>query len=444
MHPCRCGNGTRGCVWRSFEPRALAAFCTLLFLISVAAEERLYVVQTADESLAQIALASGTVNAHVLDLGYGCNEILVHGARLYVTNSLQNTVQEIDAENHVTLRDIPLPGAVNPYALAALNEDTLLVTNFVSNNMSLLRISTGSVMGTIPVGLAPEGVLVHGERVFVCLTRLLPNFSYGAGVVMVYNRRTLAWTDSIPVGINPQFAAVDSQNRLHIVCTGNYTDIGGQVHVVDAQTLETIRVLDVGGTPAKISFGGGYAYLAAGGWSVSGEVFQYRLSDLTILRSAGNPIQTAPGATDVYAAADGSFHVSCFMADVVEQRHSSGAVVQSYNLSDGPGAMAFYIPPAGIAPLPRIVRDFRLVSAYPNPFNRTIRFEFAEPAKRLEIISIYNLLGQKVGETLLPAGSVAMTWTPRTNNGSDLVSGAYVVNIDDERGGSGVRIVYLK
>lgn len=416
----------------------------LFFAAAALAEERLYVVQVSDESLAAIGIESGAVDAHVLDLGYGCNEIIAHGNRLYVTNSLQNTVQEIDAENHVTLRDIQLPGGVNPYALAVLNPDTLAITNFVSNNLLLLRLSTGAFVANIPVGLAPEGVLVHADRVYVCLTRMLPNFDYAPGVVMVYDRRSLAFVDSIPVGINPQFAAVDDRNQLHVVCTGNYVSVAGQVVIVNLTTLELLHQIEIGGTPAKISMGGEYAYLAAGGWAGSGEVFQYRLDDFVVVRGAGNPIRTGLGATDVSAMPDGTFFVSCFMIDVVEQRSSDGNLIRTYNLSDGPGALLRYPGPANSMPRQTQYPDQQLILAYPNPFKSGIHLKLAAAARSATIVNIYNVIGQRVAAVPIPASHTSAIWTPRSHNVNDLVSGTYIVRMEDGGGGEALRIVYIR
>lgn len=79
--------------------------------------------------------------------------------------------------------------------------------------------------------------------------------------------------------------------------------------------------------------------MAAGGWGERGEVYRYRLSDLTLLNDAANPLTTGPGATDVEAQPDGSFLVSCFMANTVEQHAADGALLASYPMSSGPGQM---------------------------------------------------------------------------------------------------------
>jgi len=408
------------------------------------ADTRLFVVQYNDESLGRIDLAGGAVNAHVLDLGYGCNEIIALGSRLYVTNSLINTVQEIDAENQITLRDIPMTGGVNPYSLTALNDDTLAVTNFVTNNVLLLRISDGQIAGNVSVGLAPEGILAHGDRLYVCLTRYSAQ-GYGPGRVMIYDRSTLTLLDSLQVGVNPQFAAVDDRDRLHVVCTGNYMDVPGEIHVFHLTTRESVGVVSVGGAPSVVSFGGGWAFAAAGGWAGTGQVFRYRLNDLAVLNGATNPIQTGVGATDVVAMPDGSFFVSCALADAVEYRSADGTLLASYPMGAGPGCMALYesasaTPPGRVSP----VQSATLAEAFPNPFNSAVRLRLPAPALRPSNITIYNCIGQMVETLGVPAGSAEAWWNPAAGDANRFSTGAYFAIWDGGGGGMPLRLLYVK
>ncbi|MBU0508881.1 hypothetical protein KKH27_08610 [bacterium] len=423
---------------------------TLLFLLLIVSmadgQDRLYVVQYGDESLAEIRLETGAVNPHVLDLGYGCNDIIAHGSRLFVTNSLLNTVQEIDAETDVTLRDIPTTGGVNPHSAATLNSDTLAVTNWISNNVLLIRLSSGQVVGNVYVGVAPQGIVAHGDRVYVCLTRYLPSGQYGPGVVMIYNRGDFHLLDSLRVGMNPQTAAVDEWDRLHVVCTGNYGTVGGEIHVVDLGNRQTEAVVEVGGSPSNISFGGGQALLAAGGWGDHGEVYRYRLDDLTVLNDQASPIRVGSGATDVEALADGSFFVSCAMTDEVEHRSNAGALFNRYPVSDGPGQMVLYGGESPIQPVvPRLVaRESAIREAYPNPSNGSVRFRLSASLTEPSIILIYNSIGQIVARLPVGTGRQEVGWQWDRDRVNPLATGTYYAILDDGRGGRAYPIVLMK
>jgi YVTN family beta-propeller protein len=427
------------------EMKCLFGFLWVLMASALLAQERLYVVQSGDESLGAIDLASGTVNSHVLALGNLCNDITVHGTRLYVTNSGFNTVQEIDAESNATLRDIPIPGGVSPYSLAFLNADTFAVTNWTSDNAVLIRVSDGAAVGTLPIGLKPEGITVYEGRFYVCLSRYLDVGSFGPGAVMVYDCNTLEFVDSIQVGMNPQYAAVDDRGRLHIVCSGSYGMSPGQINIVNAVTLHTDTVLAIGGSPSNISFGGDFAFVAAGGWAGEGNVYRYRLSDLTILNGEANPIEVGEGAWDVEGRPDGSFFVSCFSTDSIEHRGSDGQWIAGYPMSVGPGQMAIYGTPDE-ASLPRkmIPRQFALTEAYPNPFNSAVRLRLSIPAREQSYILIYNDLGQEVARLNAPAGTQELLWNPQRSSPNSITSGIYyaVWELADPK--MAQRLIYLK
>ncbi|MDD5087440.1 MAG: T9SS type A sorting domain-containing protein [bacterium] len=410
------------------------------------AQDRLYVVQYGDESLAEIRLATGIVNSHVLDLGYGCNDIVVSDHRLLVTNSLLNTVQMIDAETNATFGDFPTAGGVNPYSLAVVNQDTVAVTNWISNNILLMRLTDGSVVGNVSVGVAPQGILAHEDRVFVCLTRYQSFGVYGPGVVMVYSRPGFQWLDSLQVGMNPQTAAVDDQNRLHVVCTGNYANIAGEIYVIDLDAPENHAIVPIGGSPMNLSCGGGQVVIAAGGWGGHGEVYRYRLSDLAMLNSSTSPIFVGVGATDVEALSDGSFFVSCSMDDAVEYRDSNGALLQRYLVSDAPGQMVLYASPNETNPGHQtiVASSLSIEEAYPNPFNSTVHFRLSNVSRTTENIRIFNEMGQFVDNIEIPPGMGESVWNPANHGVNIISSGMYLAVLGADGGGKATRILFVK
>ncbi len=408
----------------------------LLSLSFAFAQDRLYVVQGSDESLGQISLTNGQVTTHVLDLGLWCNDIVVHGTRLFVANSGDNTVQEIDAVSNTTVRNIPLTTGINPWSLAFPNNDTLAVTCWVSRNVVLLRYSDGAEIGSVSMPTGPEGITVIGDRVFVCETGVdFPN--YNPGKVRVYDRHSWQLLDSMQVGVNAQFAAADDLGRLHVVCTGDYATIPGTIHILNLQSLTVDTVLAIGGTPNTVSFGAGFAFVAAGGFGDAGYVYKYRLDDFEILNDAGNPITTGPGATDLEAASDGSFYVSCMQVDEVRHHALNGALIAAYPVSDGPGYLTFY--PAATTDVrdrPAVVpADLQLVGAYPNPFNGDVTLRFETPVRSPGEVRIVNELGQEVTRLHVGAGANHLLWAP-----TGLTSGNYYVM----GGGSAIRVIYLK
>jgi len=72
--------------------------------------------------------------------------------------------------------------------------------------------------------------------------------------------------------------------------------------------------------------------------------------------------------------------------------------------------------------------QFKLHSAYPNPFNGSIQFEFEMTAFEPVQFSIYDLSGRKVSERLIlpsPSGNYRISWNGKDINGKELSSGIY-------------------
>jgi hypothetical protein len=304
-------------------------------------EVGLYIVQGIDESLAHINLETSAVDPQAVPLGSIPNDIISRHGLLYVTNSGFNTIQEIDPDSLSTIREIEVPEGIYIWSMAFLNDDSLAITGSVSQNLIVLRLSDEQVVADIEAGVGPQGIIVHGNRIFVTVTAFNGS-GFDPGAVFVYDRNTLQRTDSLHVGINPQNAAIDNQGRLHVVCTGNYADVAGSIHIINTTTLETEDSLGIGGTPTNVSFSDDYAFVAAGGWDTQGYVYRYDLNTLAILNDSSNPIATGIGAFDVEARENGEFFVSCFDADVVELRSADGTLLDSYPVSDGPGQMVIH------------------------------------------------------------------------------------------------------
>src|SRR3989339_508038 len=204
----------------------------LVFAPIIQAEPTLLVVQSLDESAASIGIESGTKNPHAVTLGNIPNDILAQNTRIYVSNSGYNNIQEIDAETSETLREIQIPDGVNVYSMALLNDDSMAVTCSISGNVIVIRLSDELPVANLQAGVSPQCIIVYGDYFYVADTGVsFPD--YGSGIVYVFDRRTFSQVDSIPVAKNPQAMVIDEQGRLHVVCTGNYSDISGEIDIID-------------------------------------------------------------------------------------------------------------------------------------------------------------------------------------------------------------------
>ena len=88
--------------------------------------------------------------------------------------------------------------------------------------------------------------------------------------------------------------------------------------------------------------------------------------------------------------------------------------------------------------VPEIPLTYSISQNYPNPFNPLTSISYEIPKESFVIISVYNLLGQKVADlasNLHQAGYHNVIWNSMDMSGKPLSSGVYIYRIqaDDFR-----------
>jgi len=109
-----------------------------------------------------------------------------------------------------------------------------------------------------------------------------------------------------------------------------------------------------------------------------------------------------------------------------------GAIGLVMSLFDGQGNPVDAPITTAAALVEELPVNFRLLSAYPNPFNpsTTIRYELGQPTNVR--IDVFDALGRRVNTLVnadLPAGRYDATWNARTDAGRETPSGTYIVRM---------------
>ena len=344
---------------------------TTLFLASAQADNIAYLVNSypGDEALSKINLTTGEVVNNILDLGASPNQIVIRKDFAYVVNSLDHDIQIIDLVTETTVGYINIGEPRNPFHIAFVDSQYAYVTNLMSNTISKVDLINQTVVGEYGVGQAPEGLMVVGNKLYVCCSGFewpkykpivgrdwvfdptqrandLKAYSYITGRVYVFDLQGEVVVDSISVGLNPQYLDLDPEGELNVMCTGNYWSVMGQIYRLDTTTYKVIDSLATGGSPGMISISAdGVGYLAAGGWSPDpGLIYTFDSYADTMIRGSGNPLTTSSGVIGVTAM----FHskvLSCnFQADDVTLLDSSGTLLETYLVGNGPIFLALYPP----------------------------------------------------------------------------------------------------
>jgi DNA-binding beta-propeller fold protein YncE len=265
-----------------FNKIALSALLIVNLLIAISCEDATdsNIISTAGSNF---LVAAGETTLFVKDLdrgewlpaelglGNAPNWIIPDENRLYVISSRSNQLhvfQKLDESIELQREvDLGLEYNRNPSCGVLTNDRRLLITNFISNNLSVLNTTSFEIDTLWNTGLSPEGIAVDDNFAYVVNSNY-ENYSYADGSVYKYDLDSGELLDTMSVGLNSRFIEIDSEGFLHVVCVGNYDDIKGQIWVIDPSSgLDTLQILDVDGYPGRIKIDSdGVAYLASGGW----------------------------------------------------------------------------------------------------------------------------------------------------------------------------------
>src|SRR5262245_48094331 len=304
---------------RTGRPLRLAAFLLVLCLSgaglatfagsSVASPiEEIYVLNTLVPNVDRYVPRTRTATLDLFDAGSSPNEIRVQGRTAYVTSSMTDGLIRADLNSGKVIDEIPLAPEQNPWSVALIGTRAY-VSNWVTSSVSVVDLGLGSAVGTVPVGVAPEGLLLDGNRLFVAISGYRrATFDSGPGSVEVIDLATGTVVDTIPTPLNPQSLARDPAGRIHVLCTGNYGAVTGKVVVIDPATLEIESEIPLGGSPGSLAIdehGIGYA------GSYFEGVLVYDALNAAPLRDASNPVDVGGfGAGGVLAALGGGSWVA--------------------------------------------------------------------------------------------------------------------------------------
>lgn len=291
-------------------------------------------------------MAGNEVYRDVIGVGTTPNDMIYSDGDVYVINSQSHDMNVLDLSysnemEQTGLIDIGVSTGSNPWEGAIASNGRMYISNFVTNNVTIVDLETKQAIADIRVGTAPEGILAVGDYIYVCNTGYnSTDWSYGMGSVSIISIVTnlVDTTITLGEGKNPQAMALDMQGLVHVVCTGDYAGDDGEIQIINPSTLQ-IEYLFIGGSPRDIAItSDGIAYLAAGGWDTDGYVYRYNTVSKQRLNASNDPILVEKGAWNIIVGSDNSVYVSCIFGNTVD-KIIAGVRQESWLIGDGPSAL---------------------------------------------------------------------------------------------------------
>jgi hypothetical protein len=188
----------------------------------------------------------------------------------------------------------PVSGATG----VAIQDDSIAwVANPGLNSVTRVNYFSGSAR-SVPVGVAPQAVVIVGTRVFVVNTNLSGATPAGPSWLTSFDCCTTPPTpDSIPLtGVNARFAVVGDDSLLYVVAAGHAGAADGKLSIVDPEARAEVAVLNgLGESPGAAAFHprGGRLLIAS---ALEG-ILEVNTSIRAVTRGPGNGVK--PGGHGV-------------------------------------------------------------------------------------------------------------------------------------------------
>lgn len=312
--------------------------------------EILFVANLNDDvgSLSQMTIGPDQINLDLVQLGLYPSDIIQFNKRLYVINagSVDLTVLDVSDNNTVEVVDtidLNWMASSRPRYGDIAESGKFFISDFNNRLITVLDLNTSAIQAFLPVGQSPLDVKIVGDKVYVCNSGLTPDDDFLPGTISVISATTNSVEKTIDVKTNPRYMAVDPSGRLHVVCTGDYLNIEGEIVVVSTVMDTVVQYIPIGGQPGDIAItSDGIAYVTGGGWvNEPGKLFRYNSATGEILNGPDNPIEVGNGAARVAIDYDDAVFVACEMSERVDKVVGDERV-DSFQIGNSPRAIVIY------------------------------------------------------------------------------------------------------
>jgi hypothetical protein len=413
------------------------AMATLIVSVqSQVVPKRVYVINTVANTLSVLDINNQTVIIDTLSPGANSmpNYMAIRGGRGYVVDSGINDIMVFDINTIQEIKHIPLPNGSNPWAMDFVNDSVCAMSFYQTDQVVFLNVNTNNILKIVNVGISPEAVKYYDGKIYVVNSGFINvGQPFEPGSISVLDARTFSVIDSVSVSTNPQDLDIDANGNLLVACTGHYFTMDGKLEIIDTTADTVVSSVDLNPDITGVQVSPeNKAYLPTYGQGV----LVYNLDTQEFEASEQNPLSGGPG---VAFDASNNAYITDFGDGIGAGQllvySSSHQLLHNYQVSIGPNFVAVSDPAfTDIIENSQAVPDqIELYQNYPNPFNpgTSIDIELDSPGKIT--LEIYNLLGQKITTLyngyLFP-GIHHYYWDGLNSGGLPVSSGIYIYRLE--------------
>lgn len=251
--------------------------------ITIEQNGKIYVINTLGD-LGSLSYIDTTIHNDAATIGKWSNDIKHWAGYFYIVNSGNNNVKVFSKNDFIEHGSAELPVEnSNPMKVAFAN-GKMYVTSLFGNGVDLFSISGLNYLRTITVEGANNGcdaIVSDGNYVYVNRNNYWFdqnwNATYEEESILKINSNSDTIVDSLTVGVNIADMIIDQGGDIHCVASGNFDDITGKIHIINSNTFELRKTLDIGSYPTCITLDNyDYAYVGTAPYTtIEGKIYKY-------------------------------------------------------------------------------------------------------------------------------------------------------------------------
>lgn len=196
------------------------------------------------------------VSADIAQLGVAPNDVQITGNLAYIVNTFSHHIQVINLKTGDSLGVISTGIGSEPEKIALLNNDRAYVTCGGTDEVVLIDLKGKMVLQRIQTGSKPWGLTILNKKVYVANSAAIwtgQEMKYGQSSVSVISTDTNQLITTIEVPTNATEVTSDANNTVLVVSTGDYSQVLGELTLIDSNKDNIKKQISLKSTPGAIT-----------------------------------------------------------------------------------------------------------------------------------------------------------------------------------------------
>ncbi len=196
------------------------------------------------------------VSADIAQLGVAPNDVQITGNLAYIVNTFSHHIQVINLKTGDSLGVISTGIGSEPEKIALLNNDRAYVTCGGTDEVVLIDLKGKMVLQRIQTGSKPWGLTILNKKVYVANSAAIwtgQEMKYGQSSVSVISTDTNQLITTIEVPTNATEVTSDANNTVLVVSTGDYSQVLGELILIDSNKDNIKKQISLKSTPGAIT-----------------------------------------------------------------------------------------------------------------------------------------------------------------------------------------------